>query len=121
MPKITADKVREMQAWCAKSGVTYIGSESSYGSAVRMAIKNRNRAPNGVLYYFPRLMPNGFERSALGEARRKRAYVLWAAESVDAIEEACAFIVMGHNRNDIFLIRISTASQAAMEIENAHN
>lgn len=118
--KITADKVREMMAWCAKSGVSYV-NETSYNSAVKMAIKNRNRTPNGVTYYFPRVMPNGFEKSALGQARRKRAYVLWAAEPVDAIEEACAFIVMGHNRNDIFLIRVSTASAAAMEIENAHN
>ncbi len=119
--KITADKVREMQAWCSRSGVTYVGSEGSYSSAVRMAIKNRNRTPNGVVYYFPRVMPNSFEKSPLGEARRKRAYVLWAAEPVDAIEEACAFIVMGHNRNDIVLIRVSNASTAVMEIENAHN
>lgn len=119
--KITADKVSEMQAWCSRSGVTYVGSEGGCGSAVRQAIKNRNRTPNGVTYYFPRVMPGSFENSEMGKARRKRACVLWNAETVDAIEEACAFIVMAYNRNDIVLIRVSHASAAAMEIENAHN
>lgn len=104
--KLTSDRVREVIDYCRKHNLGY-ESASNYRSAQVMAIKGGLRTPNGMLYHFPKLTPV-----------LQRVYLLWTGQTIDELEESCAFMVM-QGKVDIIVLRSKKVSKAAQEIENA--
>lgn len=104
--KITRDKALAVTAYCRRHNLNYVG-EGQYPNSVKAGLRAGTKAPGGVSIHLPR----GHKKPE--DAMRwpqKRAYVLWQGESIEAIEDACAFILMTTKRDLIYIVRCKHVS-----------
>lgn len=100
--KITRDRALEVTAYCRKHKLTY-ANQGTYPNTRRAAERAGIRSPGGMLLHFPR---NATHNGKVWV--NPRAYVCWYGESIDAIEEACAFILMTRqDKPSICILRCS--------------
>ncbi len=113
--KITRDKALEITALCRKHGFKYVGA-GSYGNPARAGLKAGTKAPNGVRIHFPRDQVDTYNKALV---ENPRVYVLWFGEPKEAIEEACAYLLMITRDKEIYVVRCNeNISKAAEEIES---
>jgi hypothetical protein len=111
--KITRDKALAVTAYCRRNRIEYANA-STYPGTRAAAERKQIRSTGGMLLHFPR------DSSTNGVTwLNPRAYVLWKGEPLDAIEEACAFILMTQRqRTQIIVLRAIRATDAAEAAED---
>ena len=109
--KITRDKALAVTAYCRRHNLHYVG-QGQHPNSVSAGLRAGTKAPNGVAIHFPR-----GNNDPHGRWPQMRVYVLWMGEPLEAIEEACAFILMTSKRDKIYIVRCANASKATEEVE----
>ena len=92
---------RDVSRYCRVNDHKYVHG-AGYRSAMKIALREQTRLPNGVLYHTPRDWVNEMQQCVVAA---HRVYVIWVDEAPSLLYEACEYVKALGTGVKIFVVR----------------